>query len=62
VVTKSGGNGFRGDVNLYYADEKLGSTLRSEEEISETGASPPPLDRYLGDRLEPPCGQKNKLY
>jgi len=49
VVAKSGGNGFRGDINLYYADEKLGSTLRSEEEISETGASPPPLDRYLGD-------------
>ncbi|KKN43794.1 hypothetical protein LCGC14_0699540, partial [marine sediment metagenome] len=49
VVTKSGGNGFRGDINLYYANEKLGSTLRSEEEISETGASPPPLDRYLGD-------------
>ncbi len=49
VVAKSGGNRFRGDINLYYADEKLGSTLRSEEEISETGASPPPLDRYLGD-------------
>ena len=49
VVAKSGGNRFRGDINLYYADEKLGSTLMSEEEISETGASPPPLDRYLGD-------------
>ena len=49
VVAKSGGNRFRGDINLYYANEKLGSTLRSEEEISETGASPPPLDRYLGD-------------
>lgn len=49
VVAKSGGNRFRGDINLYFADEQLGSTLRSEEEISETGASPPPLDRYLGD-------------
>ena len=49
VVAKSGGNRFRGDINLYFADEQLVSTLRSEEEISETGASPPPLDRYLGD-------------
>jgi hypothetical protein len=49
VVAKSGGNRFRGDINLYYSDEKLGSTLWSEEEISETGASPPPLDRYLED-------------
>lgn len=49
VVAKSGGNRFRGDINLYFTDEKLGSTLRSEEEINETGASPPPLDRYLGD-------------
>jgi len=49
VVAKSGGNRFIGDINLYYADEKLGSTLRSYEEISETGASPPPLDKYLTD-------------
>lgn len=49
VVAKSGGNRFRGDINLYFTDEKLGSTLRSEEEINETGASPPPLDKYLGD-------------
>jgi hypothetical protein len=49
VVAKSGGNRFRGDINLYFADEQMGSTLRSEEEISETGASPPPLDRYFGD-------------
>ena len=49
VVTKSGGNKFRGDINLYYTDEKFASTLRSDEEISETGASPPPLDRYLAD-------------
>lgn len=49
VVAKSGGNRFRGDINLYFTDKKLGSTLRSEEEINETGASPPPLDRYLGD-------------
>ena len=49
VVSKSGGNRFRGDINLYFTDEKLGSTLRSEEEIIETRASPPPFDRYLGD-------------
>ncbi len=49
VVAKSGGNRFRGDINFYGADEQLVSTLRSEEEINETGASPPPLDRYLGD-------------
>jgi hypothetical protein len=49
VVAKSGGNNFVGNINLYGADEQLVSTLRSEEEISETGASPPPLDRYLGD-------------
>jgi len=49
VVAKSGGNRFIGDINLYYTDEKFASTLRSEEEISETGASPPPLERYLAD-------------
>ena len=49
VVTKSGGNRFIGDIILYYADEKFGSTLRSYEEISETGASPPPFDKYLAD-------------
>ncbi len=49
VVTRSGGNRFRGDINLYYTDEKFSSTLRSYEEISKTGASPPPLERYLAD-------------
>ena len=49
IVAKSGGNRFRGDINLYYTDEKFAGTLRSFEEISETGASPPPLDRYLAD-------------
>jgi hypothetical protein len=49
VVTKSGGNRFIGDIILYYADEKFGSTLRSHEEISETGASPPPFDKHLAD-------------
>jgi hypothetical protein len=49
VVTKSGGNRFRGNINLYYANKALTGTLRSGEEISETGASPPPMDKYLGD-------------
>jgi len=49
VVARSGGNRFRGNINLYYGNEALTGTLRSEEEISETGASPPPLDKYLGD-------------
>ncbi len=49
VVTKSGGNKFRGEINLYYTDDKLASTLRSEEEISDTGASPPALDKNLWD-------------
>jgi hypothetical protein len=49
VVSKSGGNRFSGDINLYHSDEKLGSTLRSDEEISEAGTSPPPMDKYLGD-------------
>ena len=49
VVTKSGGNRFSGEANLYRTSDKLTSTLRSDEEISGTGASPPPMDKNLWD-------------
>ncbi|MEE8179952.1 MAG: TonB-dependent receptor, partial [bacterium] len=49
IVTKSGGNKFNGDINLYYTNDKLASTLRSAEESSGLRVSPPPLDRNLWD-------------
>ena len=49
VVTKSGGNTFNGDINLYYTNDQLASTLRSAEETSGPGVSPPSQDRNLWD-------------
>ncbi|MFC2169989.1 TonB-dependent receptor domain-containing protein [Acidobacteriota bacterium] len=49
VITKSGGNKLSGGLNLYHTNEKLAGSLRPDEEIIASGASPPPIDKKLWD-------------
>jgi len=49
VVTKSGGNGFTGGGIIYHTNDKIARQLNSEEEISEMGVSPAPMDKSLWD-------------
>jgi hypothetical protein len=49
VVTKSGGNDLFGETIVYHTSESLASKLVSDEELSATGVSPPPLDKKLWD-------------
>ena len=49
VVTKSGGKGFSGEINLYHTNDDISSNLRTGEEISGAGISPPTMDKKLWD-------------
>jgi hypothetical protein len=49
IVTKSGGNDPFGDATIYHTSKGLASTLVSDEELSATGVSPPPLNKKLWD-------------
>jgi hypothetical protein len=49
IVTKSGGNKFNGDINLYYANDKLASTWKSGEKSNGRRVSPPSQDTNLWD-------------
>lgn len=49
IITKSGGNNSFGEVLIYHTSESLASSLVSDEELSATGVSPPPLDKKLWD-------------
>jgi hypothetical protein len=49
IVTKSGGNDSAGEAFLYHTSEGLASPLVTDEELSATGVSPPPLNKSLWD-------------
>ncbi len=49
IVTKSGGNDSSGELFLYYSNDNLDSTLRSEEELDRLEVAPPPWDTSLWD-------------
>jgi len=49
VITKSGGNKSRGEINLYHTNKSISSNLRSTEETSGAGISRPTMDKYMWD-------------
>lgn len=49
IVTKSSGNESSGEAFLYFSNEKMASTLRTEEELSSMQVSPPTMDKSLWD-------------